>query len=112
MYIGVGPESGKRIPEREAFGYACDRCLFGTPEEQSIFLELFDNSHGIAEFAKRLVAWFFSGNWIYDDHDAGKQAWIIRFSDKTLKSNFDTYTATVMLARELAKEKGLGFVVN
>lgn len=29
MYIGVGPESGKRVKDRDAFGYICDRILIG-----------------------------------------------------------------------------------
>ncbi len=112
MYIGVGPEEGNRIPEREAFGYACNRCLFGDSEEERVFLELLDDSEDLEEFSKKLVEWFFSGNWFYDDHDAGKQAWIIRYSDKSLQSHYDTYVATVIFAREIAKKKGLGFVVN
>lgn len=31
MYIGIGPESKKRVLEEDAFSYACDRIYSGRP---------------------------------------------------------------------------------
>ena len=33
MYIGIGPEYGKRIREEDAFPYACQR-IFSEPQEE------------------------------------------------------------------------------
>lgn len=30
MYIGLGPESGKRVTDEDAFSYACERAAHGT----------------------------------------------------------------------------------
>ena len=37
MYIGIGPESKKRVLEEDAFSYACDRIYSGTEEEQDLY---------------------------------------------------------------------------
>lgn len=55
-YVGLGPEEGITIEEDQAFRYALERCLKGTPEEQ-------------LEFRDMLVEWYFSGNWIKEDED-------------------------------------------
>lgn len=112
MYIGIGPENGKRVSDREAFGYACERCLKGEPEEQKEFMCIVKSCETIEEIASTVVEWFFSGNWIYDNYDNKKTGWIIRFSDKTLRSFFGTYQEAFESARQEAKEKGLGFEVN
>ena len=54
MYRGFGPEDGKIVREDEALGYALERCLLGTLEEQK-------------EFQEMLVEWYFSGNWIKEE---------------------------------------------
>lgn len=51
MYIGIGPEKDTVVEEEQAFDYALERCLHGTPQDQRDFKEL-------------LLEWFYSGNWI------------------------------------------------
>jgi hypothetical protein len=51
IYVGIGPENGQRVEEEEAYEYALDRCLHGTPQDRQ-------------EFREMLVEWFYSGNWI------------------------------------------------
>lgn len=80
-------------------------------EERTTFMEILQNSKDVEDFASTLVEWFFSGDWIYDPHDNGKQSWIVRFSDNSLHGCYCTYADAVILGRKLADEKGLGFVV-
>ena len=54
MYIGIGPEKDTVIKEEQAFDYALERSLHGTPEDQQ-------------EFREMLVERFYSGNWIKED---------------------------------------------
>lgn len=54
MYIGIGPEKDTVVSENQAFEYALERSLHGTPEDQE-------------EFREMLVEWFYSGNWIKED---------------------------------------------
>ena len=56
LYVGFGPEAGTGIEEKQAYQYALERCLNGTPEEQQ-------------EFREMLVEWYFSGNWVKEDQD-------------------------------------------
>ena len=51
MYIGIGPEKDTAVEEEQAFDYALERSLHGSPEDQR-------------EFREMLVEWFYSGNWI------------------------------------------------
>lgn len=51
IYEGIGPEEGTIVTEEEAFDYALERCLHGTPEDQE-------------EFRSMLVEWFYSGNYL------------------------------------------------
>lgn len=67
MYIGLGPESGKRVTDEDAFSYACACCNTGDKEEQETFMQLAKESGSIEEFAEELVSWFFSGNWLYKE---------------------------------------------
>lgn len=53
-YVGVGPEQGKVIEEEQAYQYALERCLHGTPEDQQ-------------EFREMMVDWFYSGNFIKEE---------------------------------------------
>lgn len=50
VYVGIGPEAGKRIEESEAFRYALEQCLFGSDADRE-------------EFRKMLPEWYFSGNY-------------------------------------------------
>ena len=54
MYIGIGPEKDTVVEEEQAFDYALERSLLGTPEDQR-------------EFREMLVEWFYSGNWKKED---------------------------------------------
>lgn len=59
MYIGIGPEKDTVVSEEQAFEYALERSLQGTPEEQK-------------EFREMLVEWFYSGNWVKEDDPCGE----------------------------------------
>lgn len=54
IYKGIGPEEDKIVEEDEAYDYALERCLHGTPQDQQ-------------EFKDMLVEWFYSGNWVKED---------------------------------------------
>ena len=47
-YEGMGPEEGTIVEEEQAFAYALERCLHGTPEDQAEFRD-------------------YSGNWVRVD---------------------------------------------
>lgn len=42
------------VPEKDAYKYALEHCLYGSEQEQR-------------EFKEMLVEWFFSGNWIKEE---------------------------------------------
>ncbi len=69
FYRGIGPEQGKMIQQEDAFGYACERCLDGTDEEQVIFMEMAMVTATMEDFADSLVEWFYSGNWIKEKEE-------------------------------------------
>ena len=54
IYKGIGPEEDKIVEEDEAYDYALERCLHGTPQDQE-------------EFREMLVEWFYSGNWVKEE---------------------------------------------
>lgn len=51
MYVGICKERGIIVVDENAFRYALERIVHGTPEEQQEF-----------------VAWFYSGNWVKEDN--------------------------------------------
>lgn len=53
-YIGIGPEDGTVVEDNQAFDYALERCLNGTPDDRK-------------EFREMLVEWFYSGNWVKEE---------------------------------------------
>jgi len=112
MYIGIGPEKGKRIPDREAFGYACDCCRYGDDGEKEIFWMLAKECGEFREFVQKLVGWFYSGNWLFDDSDCQETSWIIRFSNGDFRSFFGTYGKAMEKARHEAQKKRTGFVIS
>lgn len=57
LYVGIQSESGKVVREEDALGYALERSLFGSPEDQKDFRDM-------------LVEWFYSGNWERREEDA------------------------------------------
>ena len=67
MYVGILTEQGKRVHDADAFSYACERVESGTMEEQAEFMGIAADSTDFAEFAARVVEWFYSGNWIYQN---------------------------------------------
>lgn len=112
MFMGIGPEAGKTVRETDAFSYACDRCLTGTPEEQSMFFEIAKKHTDFLEFAEELVEWFYSGNWMNDTPLGQRTGWILRFGKKSLRSFHGTYLEAIKSARDEAAEKGCSFVVS
>ena len=67
MYIGIGSEAGKRVLEKDAFPYACERIYNGTQEEQRTAMQIFREATSFYMAALTLVEWFYSGNWIKED---------------------------------------------
>lgn len=67
MYRGIGPEAGKRVLEKDAFAYACERVYYGTQEEQETMMQIFREVEDFHIAALTLVEWFYSGNWIKED---------------------------------------------
>ena len=56
MYVGIGPEKDTVETDDQAFAYALERCLHGTPDDQE-------------EFKTMLVEWFYSGNWVKEESE-------------------------------------------
>lgn len=56
MYVGIGPEKDTVVIDDQAFDYALERCLHGTPDDQE-------------EFKTMLVEWFYSGNWVKEESE-------------------------------------------
>lgn len=112
MFIGVGPEAGKRVRETDAFSYACERCLTGNREERQAFLGLAAESSDMLDFASALVEWFYSGNWINDAAGGGRAGYIIRFEDNSLRSFHGTYLEALKSGREEAEEKDMWYIVS
>lgn len=73
VYKGIGPESGKRIREEDAFMYAMER-VTTDPADMKEFIEYFTGvrygkatPEEIKDFRTDLVNWFYSGNWIKEE---------------------------------------------
>lgn len=64
MYIGIGPEHGKRVLEEDAFSYACGRLSGGTEEERETALQIFREAGDFGAAMEELVDWYYSGNWV------------------------------------------------
>lgn len=73
MYIGIGPEAGKKVSDEDAFDYACKRIFSEPREERVTAMEIFRESGSFQEAEERLIEWFYSGNWIREDpvHEIG-----------------------------------------
>ena len=67
MYIGIGPEAGKRVLEKDAFSYACERVYYGPQEDQWTAMQIFREATSFYMAVLTLVEWFYSGNWIKED---------------------------------------------
>lgn len=112
MFVGIGPEAGKRVREIDAFSYACERCLTGTREEQENFLKLARENADLIDFATELVEWFYSGNWVNETPTGQNTGYIIRFENNELLGTFGTYLEAIRKGREEAGKRGFSFVVN
>ncbi len=73
MYIGIGPEAGKKVSDEDAFVYACKRIFSEPREERVTAMEIFRESGNFQEAEERLTEWFYSGNWIREDPVHGKK---------------------------------------
>lgn len=111
MYIGVGPEAGKKVKEYDAFAYACERCLTGTGEERRTFLEIAKNNRDMLGFASNLVEWFYSGNWINDTPGGQKTSYLIRLEGSAPRSFYGTYIDALKSGYAEAQEKGAAFFI-
>ena len=61
MYVketgsGLICSSSTVVTEDQAFEYALERCLHGTPDDQK-------------EFKEMLVEWFYSGSWVKEESE-------------------------------------------
>ena len=52
----IGPEKDTVVTDDQAFDYALERCLHGTPDDQK-------------EFKEMLVEWFYSGSWVKEESE-------------------------------------------
>lgn len=70
VYVGIGPESGKRVKEEDAFMYAMERVTTVEDDAQDFCNNFTGVKYGkstpeeLKEFRDDLVKWFYSGNWI------------------------------------------------
>lgn len=78
VYVGIGPENGKKVRQSDAFMYAMERCTTD-PADMQDFCNYFTgirygktNPEELAEFRNELVKWFYSGNWIEEEEDVKK----------------------------------------
>lgn len=70
VYIGIGPEKGKRVMAEDAFMYAMERVTTDDQDMQE-FCDWFTGvrygkvePEELAQFRTELVEWFYSGNWM------------------------------------------------
>lgn len=111
MYIGVGPEAGKKVREYDAFPYACERCLTGTEEEHRMFFEIVRNSRDMLDFACGLVEWYYSGNWVNDSPMGQDTLYLIRLEGSTPRSFYGTYMEALKSGYAEAREKGAAYCI-
>ncbi len=57
-WLGIGPETGRFVPEQEGFLTACAGCGIRRWDPEA---------PEAAEFYGMLVEWYFSGNWIWKE---------------------------------------------
>lgn len=55
-WLGIGADRGTIVDDENAYDYALERSLHGSPEDQN-------------EFHEMLVEWFYSGNWVRRNGD-------------------------------------------
>ena len=69
MYVGIGPEKGKKVSDEDAFSYACDRINNGTEKEQDTFMQIMKEAESFYMAVISVVLWYFSGNWVYEESE-------------------------------------------
>lgn len=67
MYVGIGPEKGKKVHDEDAFSYACERINNGTEREQETFMQIIKEAESFYMAVITVVLWYFSGNWVYEE---------------------------------------------
>lgn len=67
MYVGIGPEKGKKVHNEDAFSYACERINNGTEREQETFMQIMKEAESFYMAVITVVLWYFSGNWVYEE---------------------------------------------
>lgn len=69
MYVGIGPEKGKKVHDEDAFSYACERINNGTEREQGTFMQIMREAESFYMAVITVVLWYFSGNWVHEEVD-------------------------------------------
>ena len=67
MYVGIGPEKGKKVHDEDAFSYACERINNGTEREQETFMQIMKEAESFYMAVVTVVLWYFVGNWLYEE---------------------------------------------
>ena len=67
MFVGIGPEKGKKVHDEDAFSYACERINNGTEREQETFMQIMKEAESFYMAVVTVVLWYFSGNWVYEE---------------------------------------------
>lgn len=67
MYVGIGPEKGKKVHDEDAFSYACERINNGAEREQETFMQIMKEAESFYMAVITVVLWYFSGNWVYEE---------------------------------------------
>lgn len=67
MYVGIGPEKGKKVHDEDVFSYACERINNGTEREQEEFMQIMKEAESFYMAVITVVLWYFSGNWVYEE---------------------------------------------
>ena len=67
MYVGIGPEKGKKVHDEDAFSYACERINNGTEREQETFMQIMKEAESFYMAVVTVVLWYFSGNCVYEE---------------------------------------------
>lgn len=77
MYVGIGPEYGKRIQDENAFMYAMERITTDSQDMEEFKKEFMPfgkvSLPDLEDFRELLVEWFYSGNWIKEEEDEVSQ---------------------------------------
>ena len=72
MFVGFGPEKGKRVEEEDAFGYAMERCTSDCIDDfcKEFADQVLITINDVKDFREKVVEWFYSGNWVKEVENA------------------------------------------